>query len=83
MKSHKEVLTQGRNWTLAMSMSTIRQFREPVRISELDDSQRSASAGVVDDVFHDTLDVPVALGIVGGPKESKISEKVKEIREKR
>merc|ERR1719209_31024 len=41
-----------------------------VRISELDDGQRRASTRVVNDVLHDALDVPVTLGIVGGPQSS-------------
>merc|ERR1719394_714942 len=41
---------------------------ESVRISELDDSQWCASAGVVDDVLHHSLDVSVTLGIIGGPQ---------------
>jgi len=35
-----------------------------VGITEVDDSKRSATAGVVDDVTDDTLDVSVSLGIV-------------------
>jgi len=43
---------------------------EFVWVSKLDDSQRSSAAGVVNDVFHYSLDVPVALGVVSGPQSS-------------
>jgi len=39
---------------------------ESVRISELNDGQRCATAGVVNDVLDNSLDVAVTLGIVGG-----------------
>jgi len=41
---------------------------ESVGISELDDGQGRATAGVVDDILDDTLDVSVTLGVVGGAK---------------
>merc|ERR1719219_1225487 len=40
----------------------------PVRVTEVSDSQRSAAAGVVDDVTDHTLDVTVPLSIVHGPQ---------------
>ena len=39
----------------------------PVGIPEFDNGQRSSSAGVVNDVLHNSLDVSVTLGIVGRP----------------
>merc|ERR1711931_394630 len=39
---------------------------EFVGISKLDDGQRGAAAGVVNDVFDDAFDVAVAFGVVGG-----------------
>merc|ERR1719370_2503153 len=41
---------------------------EFVRISELDDGQRRAASGVVNDVFDDALDVSMTLGVVGRAK---------------
>merc|ERR1719192_539189 len=43
---------------------------EFVGISEFDDGQGRSSTRVVDDVLHDAFDVPVTLGIVGGPQSS-------------
>merc|ERR1719466_203460 len=37
-----------------------------VGISKLDDGQRRAASGVVNDVFDDAFDVAVAFGVVGG-----------------
>merc|ERR1719495_2261636 len=37
-----------------------------VGISKLDDGQRCAASGVVNDVFDDAFDVAVAFGVVGG-----------------
>merc|ERR1719463_636435 len=39
---------------------------EFVGISKLDDGERGAAAGVVNDVFDDAFDVAVAFGVVGG-----------------
>jgi len=36
----------------------------PVGVAEVDDGQRSAATGVVDDVLHDTLDVAITLGVI-------------------
>jgi len=49
------------------SLLTLLEF---VRISEFDDGQGRSSTRVVDDVLHDAFDVPVTLGIVGGPQSS-------------
>merc|ERR1712215_342505 len=43
---------------------------EFVGISEFDDGQGRPSTRVVDDVLNDAFDVPVTLGIVGGPQSS-------------
>jgi len=43
---------------------------ESVRIPEFDNGQRSSSAGVVNDVLHNALDVSVTFGIVGRPQSS-------------
>merc|ERR1719315_394316 len=41
---------------------------EFVRISELDDGERRAASGVVNDVLDDALDVSMTLGVVGSAK---------------
>jgi hypothetical protein len=38
----------------------------PVRIAELDASQRSTTTGVVDDLLYNTADVSMALGEIEG-----------------
>jgi len=43
---------------------------ESVGIPEFDNGQRRSSAGVVNDVLHNSLDVSVTLGIVGRPQSS-------------
>merc|ERR1719461_2790016 len=40
----------------------------PVRVTEVDDGKGSATAGVVDDVLHHTLDVSIPLGVVDRPE---------------
>jgi len=39
-----------------------------IRIAEVDDGEGSTTAGVMDDVFHDTLDVAITFGVVDGPE---------------
>merc|ERR1719443_1039023 len=40
----------------------------PVRVTEVDDGEGSATAGVVDDVLHHTLNVSIPLGVVDRPE---------------
>merc|ERR1719209_1677500 len=39
-----------------------------VGISEVGDGQGSSTAGIVDDVLHHSLDIPIPLGVVDGPE---------------